>query len=80
MEDLLFYLIGIVGIIIIGRLLVLPLKIIFKLVGNAIVGGVVLSIINYFSQYTGLFIEITPIKALIVGILGVPGVVITAIL
>lgn len=80
MSNLLFYIIGILGIIVIGKLLLIPLKIVWKLVSNAIVGGFVLFFINLLGQYIGFYIEITPLKALIVGVLGVPGIIILALI
>lgn len=80
MSNLLFYIIGILGIIVIGKLLLIPLKIVWKLVSNAIVGGFVLFFINLLGQYIGFYIEITPLKALIVGVSGVPGIIILALI
>ena len=68
--------IGILILYIILKILALPMKIIIKLVINAVVGIVVLYLLNLI----GLGIVINWITALIVGFLGVPGVIIVAIL
>lgn len=68
--------IGILILYIILKILALPMKIIIKLVINAVVGVVVLYLLNLI----GLGIVINWITALIVGFLGVPGVIIVAIL
>ncbi|PKM79871.1 MAG: SigmaK-factor processing regulatory BofA [Firmicutes bacterium HGW-Firmicutes-14] len=59
----------------IGRAMFVPLKWIIKLAVNAVVGGVVLWVINYFGAFMSLHIPLNPITALVAGFLGVPGVV-----
>ena len=62
---------------IILKIISLPIKLIVKLLFNALIGGVVLYLINL----TGLIaLDITWITALIVGFLGLPGVIIVIIL
>lgn len=59
------------------KVISLPIKIIVKLLINALIGGVVLFLINL----TGLItLKITWITALIVGLLGIPGVLIVIVL
>lgn len=67
--------IGIVVFAILGKLIALPFRILWKLITNSIVGAIILWTINLF----GVGIEITFLKALIVGILGIPGVVLVLI-
>ena len=67
--------IGIVVFAILGKLIALPFRILWKLITNSIVGAIFLWAINLF----GVGIEITFLKALIVGILGIPGVVLVLI-
>ena len=67
--------IGIVVFAILGKLIALPFRILWNLITNSIVGAIVLWAINLF----GVGIEITFLKALIVGILGIPGVVLVLI-
>lgn len=52
------------------------MRIIIKFIINAIVGGIVIIIINLF----GVGLELTWLTAAIVGFLGVPGVIIVAIM
>ena len=70
------YLIGVVVLFIILKILTLPMKLIIKFVINAIIGGVIIYGLSLF----GVGIVINWITALIVGILGVPGVAIVALL
>jgi len=63
------------AVYIIGILLVLPIKIIVKLVMNGIIGAVALFVINIFGNFFGLTIGINPVTALIAGFLGIPGII-----
>lgn len=68
-----FFAIGLVYLL--GTLLVMPIKIIVKLILNGIIGTVLLFVINIFSPFLGFSIAINPITALVAGFLGIPGVV-----
>lgn len=74
------YAIGLLLLYIVGRILILPLKILIRLVYNGIVGGIVLLLINFLGSYVGLAIAINPVTALTVGFLGIPGVMMLIIL
>jgi len=50
-----------------------PLKFLGRILLNSLIGAVILIIFNYFGQYTGVYIGVNEITALIIGILGVPG-------
>ena len=63
--------VGIVLFAILGKVIALPFRILWVLITNSIVGAVILWVINLF----GVGIEITFLKALIVGIFGIPGVI-----
>ena len=63
--------IGIIVFAILGKLIALPFCILWKLITNSIVGAIILWAINLL----GVGIEITFLKALIVGILGIPVVI-----
>ena len=65
----------IAGVLVIAALIFL-IELPFKIIWNSIVGGVILWLVNL----TGLLtIKITFIHALIVGVFGVPGLVLLAI-
>lgn len=57
-----------------------PVKIIIKLMINAFVGGAVLFLINLVGASFGFVLDITWLTSLIVGIFGVPGVVLVILL
>lgn len=73
-------LIGVAILFVILKLLALPMKLIIKLVINGLVGGAIIFVINLIGANFGFVLTLNWITALIVGILGVPGVVIVAIL
>jgi len=72
---ILAYIFGIILIVLLGRMFLMPIKIIFRLIYNALIGGAMLWLINYAGAYIGFNIAINPITALIAGLLGLPGVV-----
>lgn len=73
-------LIGVGILFVVLKLLALPMKLIIKLVINGIVGGILIFVVNLIGANFGFMIDLNWITALIVGILGVPGVVIVTIL
>lgn len=73
-------LIGVGILFVVLKLLALPMKLIIKLVINGIVGGILIFVVNLIGANFGFMIDLNWITALIVGFLGVPGVVIVAIL
>lgn len=52
-----------------------PIKWAMKLLINALVGFVILFIVNFFGGFIGLNITVGWISALVAGILGIPGVI-----
>lgn len=74
------YLFGLIILYIIGKVLIIPLKFLAKLFINAVLGGVVLWLLNVFGGSWGINIGINMVTALVAGILGIPGVVLLLIL
>ncbi len=58
------------------KLLKTPIKWAFKLLIHAASGFIALWVLNLFGGLVGLTIEITWVSAIVVGILGLPGVII----
>ena len=69
------YVAGVLILYALGKMLLIPLKSIFNLIVNAGVGGGVLLVINFIGGYWGFGVGVNPITALVVGLLGVPGVI-----
>ena len=63
------------GVLVIATLIFL-IELPFKIIWNSIVGGVILWLVNFTGILT---IKITFIHALIVGVFGVPGLILLAI-
>lgn len=64
--------VGLIVLCMIGKIATLPIRILWKLITNSIIGSVFLWLVNLF----GAGIQITFLKALIAGIFGVPGVLV----
>ena len=77
---MLAFLIGLIVLFIILKLISFPIKVIIKLLINALIGGIILYLINRFGAIIGWSITINWLSALIVGIAGVPGVIIVILL
>ena len=71
---------AIVLIFIVGKIFLWPLKKILKLAANSVIGGIAILLINAVGAGFGVFIPLNLISAVIVGVLGVPGVVLLLIL
>lgn len=74
------FFIALVVLYILGILLVIPIKIAWRLIYNGIIGGLTLLLLNLIGGFFGLVLPITPLTALLVGFLGVPGVIILLII
>ncbi|WP_333861817.1 pro-sigmaK processing inhibitor BofA family protein [Clostridium sp.] len=70
-----YFLIAIVGLYVIVKVFSWPIKLLFKLIINAVLGVVLLVIVNLIGSYFQFSIGINAITALIAGFLGIPGVI-----
>jgi len=75
MDVALYFLIAIVGMVIVVKLFSWPLKILGKLILNGVFGVLLLLFVNFVGKYVGVTIAINAVTALIAGFLGVPGVI-----
>ncbi len=71
---------GLLILKILCKLLRFSAKIVFRLIGNAIVGAVILVVFNLVGGAFGVNIELSAFNSLLVGILGIPGVILLWIL
>ena len=76
MELVVAFAVGLIVLCLIGKIVSLPMKILWKMITNSVVGAVLLWAVNLF----GAGVQITFIKALIAGVLGVPGVIIVLLM
>jgi len=77
---ILFFALGLVLLYLCGWLLLAPFKVILKLILNSLIGAAVLVVLNLIGGIFGVTIALNPLNAVIVGVLGVPGVALLLIL
>ncbi len=73
-ETVVAYAVALLLMYALGWLLFVPLKYLWKLILNGILGGLLLVAINLIGGLFGVTLAINPITALISGFLGIPGV------
>lgn len=79
MEYVLFIFV-VIAMIIVAKFLSWPLKKIFKLIFNVILGLVMILLVNVFGVSIGLSIPFNFVTAAVAGLLGLPGVIVLVIL
>jgi len=63
-----------------GRIFILPIKSILKLVLNSVLGGLTIYLINLIGGVFSFHIGLNYITAIIAGILGIPGVILLVLM
>lgn len=69
-----------VALWVIGKIFSVPLKAIFKLILNSVIGGILIFIINTIGTTWNFHIGLNVVTSVIVGLLGIPGAVLLIIL
>lgn len=67
-------------IIIFGKYFSFPLKKVIKLIGNSVIGALIIFIINLVGTSFNFHIGLSIVNSIIVGILGIPGACMLVIL
>ncbi len=80
MEKFVTLLIPALMAIVLIRLLILPIKLAFKLAIHSACGFVCLWLLNLAAGFTGIFFPINAVTVLVAGFLGIPGIGIMALL
>lgn len=80
METFVTLLIPAILAIVLIRLLLMPLKLGFKIAIHCACGFVCLWLLNSVSGFTGVFFPINAVTVLVSGVLGLPGIAILAVL
>lgn len=70
---ILAFVFGLMVLYLLARILVYPMRVLTKAVGNSLVGAVLLIIFNLVGGFMGLSVSVNVVSALVVGFLGVPG-------
>ena len=73
--NLITYLACICFLFIFGRIFVVPISKILKLVLNSILGGITIYLINWIGGIVGFHIGLNIFTSVLIGILGLPGTV-----
>lgn len=74
------YAAGLVLVLALCRIFIKPIKWLVKLAINGILGGLILAAVNLVGGFAGFTVIISPLSALIAGVLGVPGVLLVILL
>lgn len=78
--NIIAFLFGLLVLKILCKLLRFSAKIVLRLVWNALIGALMLFVFNLIGSFFGLGLELSPFNAMLVGILGVPGVILLLLL
>lgn len=73
--NIITYLACICFIFIFGKIFIVPLKKILKIIFNSILGGIAIFLINIFGTTIGFHIGLNMFTSIIIGILGLPGAI-----
>ena len=79
-NNIITYIACICFLFIFGRLFIVPIKTILKLVINSILGGITIFIINLIGSIWGFHIGLNLITSIFVGILGIPGAIVIVVI
>lgn len=74
------YVIGVVILFFFGKIFLLPIKSILKLIGNSILGAILIYIINLIGGAFNFHIGLNFITILFVALLGVPGAIVLTLI
>lgn len=75
MESTIIFLACICFLFIIGKIFIVPIKLISKLIFNSILGGLIIFAINLIGGIWGFHIGLNFLTSIIVGVLGIPGAI-----
>lgn len=75
MENIIIFLACICFLFLLGRIFIIPIKWICKLIFNSIIGALLIFAINLIGSIWGFHIGLNLFTAIIVGILGIPGAI-----
>ena len=78
--NILTYLACICFLFLFGRIFIVPIKKVLKLVVNSILGGAIIYIINLIGISFNFHIGLNFFTSILIGILGIPGAVVLVIL
>lgn len=80
MEKIVLYVAIGIAVLIVMRIFTLPVKWIFKLLLNTVLGFVGLFLVNWLGSYIGISLGINVVNAVVVGTFGIPGLILLLLL
>jgi len=75
LEQYLVYFLLIAAVILMLRIFTLPIRLLFRILWNAVIGLVLLIIFNALGGFIGITIGVNFLTCLTAGILGIPGII-----
>ena len=72
-ELILSFAIGLLLLCLIGYLLLVPMRFMWRLMAGGVLGALALGLVNLLGGLVGFGVEINPFTAMAVGFLGLPG-------
>lgn len=79
-STIIIYIIGFFAIYILCRIFIKPLKWFIRLMLSCTLGIIAMLILNKIFSTTGFFIAINPLTAMMSGVLGLPGIILSYVL
>ena len=79
-NNIIAYIACIFFLFIFGKIFIVPIKTIAKLVINSILGGLIIFIINLIGSFFNFHIGLNLITSIFVGLLGIPGAIVIIII
>ncbi|MEG1547826.1 MAG: pro-sigmaK processing inhibitor BofA family protein [Clostridia bacterium] len=80
LSSVIAFAVGLFLIWVIFKIFGFTLKVFWKLLINALIGAVILIVVNLIGGFFNFTLDITPLNALITGVFGVPGAIVLIIL
>lgn len=79
-NSIIAYIACIFFLFIFGKIFIVPIKLILRLVINSVLGGIIIFIINLIGSIWGFHIGLNLVTSIFVGILGMPGAIVIIII
>lgn len=79
-NNIIAYIACIFFLFIFGKIFIVPIKTILKLIINSVLGGVIIFIINFIGTTFNFYIGLNLITSIFIGLLGIPGAIVIIII
>jgi len=79
-ELILAFAIGMGIMCLLGYLLLVPMRFLWRLIAGSVLGAVLLMVVNAFGSLVGIEVAVNPFTAMAVGFLGLPGALLVVVL